>query len=104
MEYLDVSIPSTLPLPRSRGSLELRPMHMSVGVVPRAAGSALVEWAGQTKVIAAVYGPRQLPATATVQTQHAQVNCSFKYAPFAKHPQAYDVKGKRVRWKLNDLF
>ncbi|MCK4491069.1 MAG: hypothetical protein KAU03_00490, partial [Candidatus Altiarchaeales archaeon] len=38
---------------------QLREIKMSVGVLERAVGSAYVEWGGN-KVMAGVYGPREL--------------------------------------------
>ena len=42
-----------------RAPNETRPISMKVGVLDRADGSALVEF-GKTKVLAAVYGPREV--------------------------------------------
>ncbi len=45
---------------RTRKNNELRKIEMKVQVIPNADGSAYVAF-GNTKVIAAVYGPRELP-------------------------------------------
>jgi exosome complex component MTR3 len=81
----------------SRPRNELRAFHASTGIVSRAAGSALVELGAQTKVIAAVYGPRQLQASAVSAhtITQAKVSCDFRYAPFSRHVQLYDPKGKK---------
>lgn len=44
--------------PDGRRNEEMRPCHLRTGAVPNAAGSAYIEQ-GRTKIVAAVYGPRQ---------------------------------------------
>jgi len=39
---------------------EMRPLRIEAGVLKRADGSAYLEW-GKNKVLAAVYGPRDVP-------------------------------------------
>ncbi|KXS13770.1 hypothetical protein M427DRAFT_58361 [Gonapodya prolifera JEL478] len=52
-------------------------------MVPAANGSAFME-AGKIKVMAAVYGPRQRPASAGSTSSSSPVLlCDFKFAPFA---------------------
>ena len=61
---------------------ELRPISIQAGVLKRADGSAYVEW-GQNKVLAAVYGPREVhprhlqnPARAIVQARYNMASFS----------------------------
>lgn len=61
---------------------ELRPISIQAGVLRRADGSAYVEW-GQNKVLAAVYGPREVhprhlqnPARAIVQARYNMASFS----------------------------
>lgn len=61
---------------------ELRPIKMEVGVLKNADGSALVEF-GSTKVIAAVYGPREPPAKYMLSPEKAIVRCRYHMAPFS---------------------
>ncbi|MEZ0393911.1 MAG: exosome complex exonuclease Rrp41 [Desulfurococcaceae archaeon] len=63
---------------------ELRPISMKVGVIKNADGSALVEY-GNTKVVAAVYGPREasyrvpiLPDRATLRVRYHMASFSTK--------------------------
>lgn len=61
---------------------EMRSLRMSVGVLPNAQGSALVELGG-TKVIAAVYGPREaLPRFMTLPDR-AILRVRYHMAPFS---------------------
>jgi len=65
------------PAPRSgRTDAEFRPTHMKVGVVARAVGSAYIE-AGGTKVIAAVYGPRQTEKA--TYSERGRLKCDLRY-------------------------
>jgi exosome complex component RRP41 len=61
---------------------ELRPLSIQAGVLKRADGSAYVEW-GSNKVLAAVYGPREVhprhlqnPARAIVQARYNMASFS----------------------------
>ena len=61
---------------------ELRPISIQAGVLKRADGSAYVEW-GDNKVLAAVYGPREVhprhmqnPARAIVQARYNMASFS----------------------------
>ncbi|MBM3309659.1 MAG: exosome complex exonuclease Rrp41 [Candidatus Altiarchaeales archaeon] len=61
---------------------ELRPIVMKTGVLKRASGSAYVEW-GKNKVIAGVYGPRQLHPKFMQNPTKAVVRCVYNMAPFS---------------------
>ncbi len=61
---------------------ELRPVRMEVGVLKNADGSALVEM-GRTKVIAAVYGPREIHPKHLTLPDRAILRCRYHMAPFS---------------------
>jgi len=65
-----------------RGLEELRPIKMSVGVLKNADGSAYVEQ-GNTKVLAAVYGPRSIHPRHLAYPDKARVRCRYHMAPFS---------------------
>jgi len=61
---------------------ELRPISMEVGVLARADGSAYIEW-GDNKVLAAVYGPRQLHPKFMQDPTKAILHFIYNMAPFS---------------------
>jgi len=61
---------------------ELRPVRMEVGVLKNSDGSALVEY-GNTRVIAAVYGPREAPSKYMILPNRAIIRCRYHMAPFS---------------------
>ncbi|MEM0355786.1 MAG: exosome complex exonuclease Rrp41 [Desulfurococcaceae archaeon] len=61
---------------------ELRKIRIEVGVLKNANGSALVEY-GNTKVIAAVYGPRDVYPKHVALPDRALVRCRYHMAPFS---------------------
>lgn len=61
---------------------ELRPIRMEVGVLKNADGSALVEF-GKTKVIVAVYGPREVLPKHVSLPDRAIIRCRYHMAPFS---------------------
>lgn len=65
-----------------RGPEELRPMKIEVGVLKRADGSAYVE-TGENKVLAAVYGPRELHPRHLREPDTATLRCRYNMAPFS---------------------
>lgn len=65
-----------LSLRGGRPATQFRPTHMKVGVVERAVGSAYVE-AGGTKIIAAVYGPRQTEKAK--YSEKGRLKCDLRY-------------------------
>jgi len=68
---------------------ELRPIHFDVGVLENANGSTYVEW-GKNKILAAVYGPRELHPRHLALPDRALLRCRYHMAPFStserKHP------------------
>ncbi|MFH1126240.1 MAG: exosome complex exonuclease Rrp41 [Candidatus Altiarchaeota archaeon] len=61
---------------------EMRSITMKTGVLKRASGSAYVEW-GKNKVMAGVYGPRQLHPKFMQDPTRAIVRCVYNLAPFS---------------------
>ncbi len=61
---------------------ELRPVKMEVGVLKKADGSAYVEWGGN-KVIAAVYGPREVLPKHLSNPYKAVLTYRYNMAPFS---------------------
>ncbi|MFH1199667.1 MAG: exosome complex exonuclease Rrp41 [Candidatus Micrarchaeota archaeon] len=64
-----------------RGITDLRPLKMTAGVLKQADGSCLIEW-GKNKVLAAVYGPREVFPKHLTDMHKARVNCRYMMAPF----------------------
>lgn len=61
---------------------EIRPVKITVGVLKNANGSALVEY-GRTKVIAAVYGPREAVPRHISMPDRAVLRVRYHMAPFS---------------------
>jgi exosome complex component RRP41 len=61
---------------------ELRKMKIEAGVLERADGSAYLEIGGN-KVLAAVYGPRELFVRRLMQPNKAVLRCKYNMAPFS---------------------
>ncbi|KAL5015201.1 hypothetical protein ScPMuIL_009471 [Solemya velum] len=64
-----------------RGLGDIRPMFLRAGIVSQARGSAYMEQ-NQTKVICAVYGPREI-ARREEFSWKGQITCEFKFATFS---------------------
>jgi len=73
---------------------ELRPITMSVGVLKNANGSALVEY-GKTKVLAAVYGPREPQTKYMLLPNRAVIRCRYHMAPFSTHERKNPTLSRR---------
>ena len=61
---------------------ELRPLKITAGALHRADGSAFVEW-GMNKVMAAVYGPREVHPRHLQENNKAIVQCRYNMAAFS---------------------
>ena len=61
---------------------ELRKIMMKVGVLKNAQGSAYVEW-GKNKVLAGVYGPREMHPKWMQNPVEATVRLTYNMAPFS---------------------
>jgi exosome complex component RRP41 len=61
---------------------ELRPIRIEAGALRQADGSAFVEW-GANKVMAAVYGPREVHPRHLQQNNKAVIQCRYNMAAFS---------------------
>ncbi|MBS3061822.1 MAG: exosome complex exonuclease Rrp41 [Candidatus Diapherotrites archaeon] len=77
-----------------RGLTDLRPIKIEVGVVPRADGSAYLEW-GQNKVVAAVYGPKECLPKHTADPLKGRVNFYYRMATFSVPDRKNPKPGRR---------
>ena len=89
-----------------RGLEELRPIKIQAGVLNRAEGSAYVEW-GDNKVMAAVYGPREVHPRHLQQTTKAIVQCRYNMAAFSvderKRP-GLDRRSQEISKVISEAF
>lgn len=85
---------------------ELRPLKIEAGVLNRANGSALVQW-GENKVMAAVYGPREVHPRHLQQTTKAIVQCRYNMAAFSvderKRP-GLDRRSQEISKVISEAF
>jgi len=88
---------------------ELRPIRMQVGVLANAAGSAIVEY-GKTKVLAAVYGPREPFQKYMVLPDRAILRVRYHMAPFSTSERKSPAPSRReielskvIREALEDI-
>ncbi|MCE4623993.1 MAG: exosome complex exonuclease Rrp41 [Caldisphaeraceae archaeon] len=72
---------------------ELRPIKMQIGLLKNANGSALVEY-GLTKVIAAVYGPRESQKFVSLPDR-ASLRVRYHMAPFSTEERKNPVPTRR---------
>jgi len=77
-----------------RGPLDLRPVTMEVGLLSNADGSALVAF-GNTRVIAAVFGPREVHPKHLAQPDRAIIRCAYRMAPFSTHTRKSPAPTRR---------
>jgi exosome complex component RRP41 len=61
---------------------ELRPIRLEVGVLKNADGSAYIEW-GKNKIMAAVYGPKEVHPKHQVLPDRALLRTRYHMAPFS---------------------
>lgn len=61
---------------------QLRPIKLEVGTLKNADGSASIEW-GKNKIIAAVYGPKEVHPKHQVLPDRALVRTRYHMAPFS---------------------
>ncbi len=73
---------------------ELRPIRMEVGILNNANGSALVEY-GKTRVLAAVYGPREPQQKHLAIPYRAILRCRYHMAPFSTHERKSPAPSRR---------
>lgn len=75
---------------------ELRPLKIEAGVLKKADGSAYLEL-GDNKVIAAVYGPRELHPRHLQRPDRAVLNCRYDMAAFSVEERKRPGPSRRSR-------
>ncbi|KAJ7533228.1 hypothetical protein O6H91_13G038500 [Diphasiastrum complanatum] len=73
---------------------EMRQLHAELGVIAKADGSATFEM-GNTKVVAAVYGPREVQNRSQQLQEQALVRCEYSMATFSTGERRKRGKGDR---------
>ncbi|KAL8114073.1 exosome complex component RRP41 homolog [Apium graveolens] len=77
-----------------RRPMEMRQLRAEIGIVSKADGSASFEM-GNTKVIAAVYGPREVQNRSQQLNDQALVRCEYTMANFSTGDRRRKPKGDR---------
>ena len=73
---------------------EMRPLKMETGVIPNADGSAIVE-CGKTRILATVYGPRELHPRHLTIANRARVRASYQMMSFSVEDRKRPGPGRR---------
>lgn len=73
---------------------ELRPIKIEAGVLPRADGSAYIEW-GQNKIFAAVYGPTECLPKHLQNPYRAVMKYNYRMATFSVPERKNPKPGRR---------
>ena len=73
---------------------ELRPVHIESGVIPNADGSAYIEM-GRNKIIAGVYGPREMHPKRFSKPNRGILRCRYHMAPFSVDPRRSPAPSRR---------
>jgi exosome complex component RRP41 len=73
---------------------EIRKIKFNLGLFSRADGSAYFEQ-GNTKVIAAVYGPHQVRGHLKAKNDRAIINCEYSMATFSTSERRKKFKNDR---------
>jgi exosome complex component RRP41 len=85
---------------------ELRPLAIRAGALHQADGSAFVEW-GANKVMAAVYGPREVHPRHLQQNHKAVIQCRYNMAAFSvderKRP-GLDRRSQEISKVIGEAF
>jgi exosome complex component RRP41 len=82
---------------------EVRRMDCKLGMFSRVDGSAYLEQ-GNTKVIASVYGPREMKRRADAIHDRADVKCEFSRATFSTSERKYQSKNNRQSKEIQVLL
>lgn len=77
-----------------RAPEEMRPITMEVNVLQTAEGSAFVE-IGNTRVVAAVFGPQELHPEHRRKADRARVNARYNMAPFSVDDRMHPKPSRR---------
>ena len=73
---------------------ELRPVTIETGVIPNADGSAYIEM-GRNKIIAAVYGPREMHPKRLSKPNRGVLRVRYHMAPFSVDPRRSPAPSRR---------
>jgi len=73
---------------------ELRPLKIETGVIPRADGSAYLEW-GQNKVLAGIYGPKEVLPKHQSNPYKAIIRYNYRMASFSVPERKNPKPGRR---------
>lgn len=73
---------------------ELRPIRLQVGVLGNADGSAYIEH-GKNKILAAVFGPREMHPKHLSQPDRMVVRCRYHMAPFSVQERKSPAPSRR---------
>ena len=73
---------------------ELREVKIKVGVVKNADGSALIEF-GKNRIIAAVYGPREVHPKHMALSDRGVVRCRYHMSPFSTDTRKSPAPSRR---------
>jgi len=73
---------------------ELRPIKIEVGTLERANGSAYIEW-GKNKILAAVYGPREVHPRHLALPDRTLFRCRYHMAPFSTEERKNPAPSRR---------
>jgi exosome complex component RRP41 len=80
--------------PSGRAQDELRNIVIESGVIPNADGSAYIEM-GRNRVIAAVYGPREMYPRRLSKPDSAVLKARYHMAPFSVNPRRSPAPSRR---------
>jgi exosome complex component RRP41 len=73
---------------------ELRPIKLEVGVLPNADGSAYIEH-GKNKILAAVFGPREMHPKHLTLPDRMAIRCRYHMAPFSVQERKSPAPSRR---------
>jgi len=73
---------------------ELRPVKLEVGILPNADGSAYIQQ-GKNKILAGVYGPRELHPKHLALPDRAVLKCRYHMAPFSVQERKSPAPSRR---------
>ena len=100
----------TIKRPDGRKHNEIRPMRAKVGVVPNADGSAIFEF-GDTKAIAAVYGPKKMHPQHMQDPEKGTLRCTYNMLSFSVNERIRPGLSRRsieiskiIEWALEPVI
>jgi exosome complex component RRP41 len=79
-----------------RGADELRTVKITVGPVKNADGSAFIEF-GKNKILAAVYGPREVHPKHMALPDRCVLRCRYHMSPFSTDTRKNPAPSRGVR-------